>query len=128
MHEALSGRARSGVSTRLALLVLLLGTSLIVSTPACAQTPATFTSERHGFRVTTVVEGLSHPWGLAFLPNGDMLVTERAGRLRLVHNRQLDPRPIEGVPEVWANGQGGLLDVVLHPQFARNQFVYLSYS
>ena len=129
MHEALSGRARSGVSTRLALLVLPLGTSLtIVSTPACAQTPERFTSERHAFRVTTVVEGLSHPWGLAFLPNGDMLVTERAGRLRLVHNRQLDPRPIEGVPAVWANGQGGLLDVVLHPQFARNQLVYLSYS
>jgi aldose sugar dehydrogenase len=68
--------------------------------------------------VVTVVEGLVHPWSMAFLPNGDMLVTERPGRLRIVRDGVLDPTPIGGVPEVRAQGQGGLLDVVLHPDFA----------
>jgi glucose/arabinose dehydrogenase len=85
-------------------------------------------SERHAFRVTTVVEGLEHPWGLAFLPGGDLLVTERPGRLRLIRGGVLEAEPIAGVPEVWASGQGGLLDVALHPDFERNRLVYLSYS
>ena len=88
----------------------------------------TFQSEEHGFRVVTVAEGLEHPWSVAFLPNGDLLVTERPGRLRLVRNGVVQPQPIEGVPAVVARGQGGLLDVVLHPSFAQNQLVYLSYS
>lgn len=79
-------------------------------------------------RVATVVDGLEHPWGMAFLPGGDMLVTERPGRLRLIRNGVLLPGPIAGVPAVWATGQGGLLDVVLHPNFASNRFVYLSYA
>jgi aldose sugar dehydrogenase len=80
-------------------------------------------------RVTTVVDGLEHPWGLAFLPGDEgILVTERPGRLRLVRGGALQPQPIEGVPEVWAQGQGGLLDVALHPDFATNRLVYLSYS
>jgi aldose sugar dehydrogenase len=80
-------------------------------------------------RVATVVDGLEHPWGLAFLPGDEgILVTERPGRLRLVRGGALQPQPIEGVPEVWAQGQGGLLDVALHPDFATNRLVYLSYS
>jgi glucose/arabinose dehydrogenase len=70
-----------------------------------------------------------NPWSLAFLPNGDMLVTEKPGRLRLVRgNGTLEPAPIAGTPQVLAMGQGGLLDVALHPRFAENRFVYLTYS
>ncbi len=78
-------------------------------------------------RIVTVVEGLENPWGLAFLPNGDLLVTERPGRLRIVSNGQLS-EPISGVPEVFARQQGGLLDVALHPNFEQNRLVYLSYA
>lgn len=107
--------------------------ALLAAVTACAGAPTdaaaqTFTSEHHTFRVATVVEGLEHPWGMAFLPDGSILVTERPGRLRLVRNGVLEPEPIAGVPEVWARGQGGLLDVALHPDFERNRLVYLSYS
>ena len=80
------------------------------------------------YRVATVVDGLEGPWSFTWLPSGDMLVTERPGRLRLVRNGQLQPEPIAGVPEVRYLGQGGLLDVVLHPDFATNRLVYLSFS
>lgn len=76
----------------------------------------------------TVVTGLKTPWAVAILPDGDMLVTERGGTLRLVHNGKLDPKPIEDVPEVLAKGQGGLLDVVLHPDYAKNDWLYLTYA
>ena len=79
-------------------------------------------------RVVTVTRGLAHPWSMAFLPGGDMLVTERSGRLRMVRNGALDPEPIEGVPEVLARGLAGLMDVELHPEFAQNRLVYLSYT
>ena len=76
----------------------------------------------------TAVKGLSHPWSLAFLPNGDILVTERnAGRLRIIRNGVLDPKPISGVPVVHSAGLAGLMEVVLHPSFADNRLVYLSY-
>jgi aldose sugar dehydrogenase len=88
----------------------------------------TFQSQNHPFRVVTVAEGLQNPWGLAFLPNGDVLVTERAGRLRIIRNGTLLPNPVEGVPAVRALGQGGLLDVAIHPEFATNRLVYLSFS
>jgi glucose/arabinose dehydrogenase len=96
----------------------------------CGFSPAKLVhhSDEHSFRVDTVVTGLEHPWGMAFLPNGDLLVTERSGRLRVVRAGRLDPQPIAGVPNVFASGQGGLLDVALHPAFATNQLVYLSYS
>jgi aldose sugar dehydrogenase len=80
------------------------------------------------FRVVTIAKGLDHPWGMAFLPGGDILVTERPGRLRLIHNGALDPRAISGLPKIKAKGQGGLLDVALHPQYASNGWIYLSYS
>jgi aldose sugar dehydrogenase len=76
----------------------------------------------------TAVKGLSHPWSLAFLPNGDILVTERnAGRLRIVRNGVLDPKAIAGVPIVYNAGLAGLMEVVLHPKFADNRLVYLTY-
>jgi glucose/arabinose dehydrogenase len=79
-------------------------------------------------RVVVVTQGLSHPWGLAFLPGGDMLVTEREGRLRMIRNGVLDPEPIDGVPDVLAQRLSGLMDVALHPEFAQNRLVYLSYT
>jgi len=80
-------------------------------------------------RVVTIVQGLEHPWALAFLPDGRMLITERPGRLRIIdRNRKLEPQPVPGLPRVAATGQGGLLDVALHPRFAENGLVYLSYS
>jgi aldose sugar dehydrogenase len=80
-------------------------------------------------RVATVVEGLEHPWAIAFLPGDEgILITERAGRLRLVRGGTLQPQPIAGVPQVSAQRQGGLLDVTLHPGFASNRLVYLTYS
>ena len=84
--------------------------------------------EADGWRTETVVTGLSHPWSIAWLPDGSALVTERAGRLRLIRNGRLDPRPISGLPPVLSHGQGGLLDVALHPDFAANRLVYLTLS
>lgn len=81
------------------------------------------------FHVVTIVVGLEHPWGMAFLPGGDILVTERPGRLRLVRDGTLVDDPVPGVPDgVEAGGQGGLLDIALHPQFGSNGWVYLTYS
>lgn len=80
------------------------------------------------FRVVTVTEGLTGPWGMSFLPNGDLLVTEKGGTLRVVRGGKLVPTPVAGVPAVRASGQGGLLDVIPHPQFATNKFIYLSFS
>jgi len=85
-------------------------------------------SEAEEFQIVSVVDGLDNPWGIAFLPEGGFLVTERPGRLRVYRDGALDPNPVEGVPEVWARSQGGLLDVALHPDFRENRFVYLSYS
>src|SRR5689334_22694103 len=79
-------------------------------------------------RPVTVADGLDHPWGLAFLPDGRALVTERPGLLRLIDRDGAVSPPIEGVPAVVAQGQGGLLDVALDPQFAQNHRIYLSYA
>lgn len=80
------------------------------------------------FKTNTIVSGLEHPWGMAFLPDGRILVTERPGRLRLVENGQLNPNPIKGLPSITAEGQGGLLDVALHPDYKKNGWIYFSYS
>ncbi len=80
------------------------------------------------FRTTTITEGLERPWSMAWLPDGTILITERVGRLRTIRDGVLDPQPIEGVPEVFAVGQGGLMDVSIHPNFADNRLVYLTYS
>src|SRR3954468_9529399 len=75
-------------------------------------------TEEQAIRVVTVVEGLDHPWCVAWLPDGRMRITERAGRLRIAKDGKLDPKPVAGLPEVTPHGQGGLHDVALHPQFA----------
>jgi glucose/arabinose dehydrogenase len=93
-----------------------------------AAEPRVVRSERHAFRVVVLVEGLEHPWGLAFLPDGRLLVTERPGRLRLVANGRLDPQPIGNLPAIAVRGQGGLLDVALHPRYAETGWVYLAYA
>ncbi|MBS4020308.1 MAG: PQQ-dependent sugar dehydrogenase [Dechloromonas sp.] len=105
---------------------------MVAGLVACLGLPAqaeVLRSEREDFRVRVLSEGLVHPWALAFLPDGRMLVSERPGRLRLLAaDGRLDPRPVAGVPAVAASGQGGLLDVVLHPDFAANGWIYLSYA
>ncbi|WP_087502994.1 PQQ-dependent sugar dehydrogenase [Pseudomonas sp. SID14000] len=99
--------------------------------PLLAQAAAEqqFRSEEGTLTVSTLADGLRNPWALAFLPGGkDMLVTERAGNLRVVNAEGKVGPPISGVPKVWAEGQGGLLDVVLSPEFAKDRTVYLSYA
>lgn len=91
-------------------------------------TPSGEVAEARGWRFETVLSGLEHPWGIAWLPDGAALVTERPGRLRLIRGGELDPEPIAGTPEVLAYGQGGLLDVALHPRFAENRLVYLTFA
>lgn len=95
---------------------------------AAASDAQEFKTEKGQIRVATVATGLEHPWGLAFLPDGRMLVTERPGRLRIVGADGRLSEPVKGVPEVYETGQGGLLDVALDPRFADNRLVYLSYS
>jgi len=102
---------------------------LIVAQPACAGDQPLTADTQHGkVRVVAVAEGLEHPWGMAFLPDGRALVTERTGRLRIVGTDGKVGAPLEGVPAVSVTGQGGLLDVQLDPDFAKNRLVYLSYA
>jgi aldose sugar dehydrogenase len=85
-------------------------------------------SEKARFRVEVLADGLKQPWGIAELPNGDFLVTEKAGRLRVIRDGILIKEPIRGIPAVFERGQGGLLDVVIHPHYEENGWVYLSFS
>jgi aldose sugar dehydrogenase len=110
----------TSAARRFALLLLL----VLPLTGACQ--PAQPTDE--SLRVVSVAQGLAHPWSLAFLPDGEILVTERPGTLRVIRQGRLLEAPVAGVPEVAAIGQGGLLDVVPHPQFAENRLIYLSYA
>lgn len=104
------------------------GQSLGVSVPPLGAGPWIFdTAEQHKIRVSVVTDQLEQPWAIAFLPDGGMLITERNGRLRIVRDGVLDPRPITGVPEVRSDGNGGLQDIALHPDFAANGLVYLTY-
>ncbi len=103
--------------------------SLLLAAPAAAQTePAVVKSEKTGIRVEVIAGGLQNPWGLAFLPDGRALVTERPGRLRIIGKDNKLSDPVGGVPEVAAVGQGGLLDVVLSPDFAKDNLVFLSFA
>ena len=85
-------------------------------------------SEKAAFRLETVAEGVTTPWGLDFLPDGRILVTEKRGQLRIVDKGQVLPEPVTGVPAVLDRGQGGLLDVAVHPDYRRNGWIYLSFS
>ena len=114
--------------------------SALVAVPVAAQTPGLpavalpeesrvfDTAEYPQIRLVVVVRGLSHPWGLAFLPDGGLLVTERSGNLRMIRDGAREPASISGVPKVHAVGLAGLMDVALHPRFSENQLVYLTYS
>ena len=90
--------------------------------------PWRFETEQADLKAEVVARGLERPWGMAFAPGGDILVTERPGRLRLIREGSLDPEPITGVPPVYALGIAGLMDVALHPDFAENRLIYLAYS
>jgi glucose/arabinose dehydrogenase len=96
--------------------------ALHFTTPVVAQD---FTTEKHAVSVDTVASGLNHPWGLAFLPGGAMLVTERPGTLRLITKSRVSDT-VSGVPRVWPRGQGGLLDIALDRDFANNRVLFLS--
>ena len=100
-------------------------TALAAAPPVFAET---FTSARHDFRVEEVVGGLKNPWGMAFLPDGGILITERPGSLRIVRDGNLLDQPVEGLPDIGTKGQGGLLGIALHPEFAVNRWVYLAYA
>lgn len=80
------------------------------------------------YSISIVAEGLEYPWSLAFLPNGEMLVTERAGRLRMIRNDDLLEYEVRGIPEVYVAGQGGLFDILVDPAFSENELVYISYA
>ena len=121
------------------LLAFAIATSLAACKPAAttetresaaaSPTPAqTLASQAGAIEVTEIARGLAHPWAMAFLPDGSLLVTERAGRLRKVGGDGSISAPLAGVPTVFAQGQGGLLDVVLSPNFAADQRIYLSYA
>ena len=110
------------------MLLAMAAGSVLTLFPSAGIAQAIATQE-HAFRVVKIVDGLEHPWGLAFLPDGRMLVTERPGRLRIVgRDGKLDPQPVSGLPQIAASGQGGLLDVALHPRFSENSLVYFSFT
>lgn len=100
-----------------------------VPVPTLGAGPFVFdTAEQHKIRITVVTKGLVHPWSVVFLPDGGMLVTERPGRIRLVRDGVLDPKPLGGVPQARTKGNGGLMDIALHPRFTENHLVYFTYD
>ncbi len=114
------------VTVALSAATLLAGLFLIATSTRGQN--SSFESSAGQLEVQTVATGLVHPWALAFLPDGKMLVTERPGRMRIVSSEgQLSP-PLKGVPDVWATGQGGLLDVVTDSGFAQNRTIFFCYS
>lgn len=114
---------------RKTLLATLCASALISTEPVFAAPTQALKSEQGTLEVTPIAKGLDHPWALAFLPDRQgMLVTERPGNLRVVSADGKLSAPLSGVPEVWAKGQGGLLDVVLSPDFKQDRTVYLSYA
>lgn len=109
--------------------LLFVGVGALLGPVVAAQEARQIQSAEENFRVVVVARGLEHPWCVAFLPDGRKLVTERPGRLRVIAaDGTLSPRPVEGVPEVVTGGQAGLFDVALHPRYAQNGIVYLSYA
>jgi aldose sugar dehydrogenase len=104
-----------------AVMLALSGTSMVTGNTM-------FRSAFHDYRVVTVVDGLVQPWSIAFLPGGDVLITERPGRLRVMRQGKLLPEAVEGVPKVFHSSQGGLLEVMPHPNFASNRLIYLTFS
>ena len=95
---------------------------------SCNAQPSEIAANNSKVSFELVTEGLQNPWGMAFLPNGDILVTEKSGDIKIVRDGKLLKQQISGVPEVYDNGQGGLLDIELHPNFEQNNWIYLSYA
>lgn len=114
--------------TRFSVASFAAGFALMMAGPTLAAVDEVFETETGSIQVTTFVDGLANPWAIAFLPDGGLLVTERAGALRTVSADGRLSAPLRGVPEVAAAGQGGLLDVALDPDFAQNRRVYLSFA
>lgn len=113
---------------RLRQVITIAGAALICATPALAQTPAVTQSQKAAFRIETVARGLEHPWGFDFLPDGRMIVTERAGRMRVVSaDGQLSP-PLAGLPRLLVAGQGGLLDIAIDPAFATTRRIFFTFA
>ena len=111
--------------------IILAATAALPATlaaPSIARAQEILRSSKANYRLVTLARDLEQPWSIAFLPDGRILVTERPGRLRVFANGRLERAPLGGVPKVYARSQGGLLDVCLHPQFATNRVLYLSYS
>jgi aldose sugar dehydrogenase len=102
--------------------------TLCLSSAACASTPEQINSEKADIKVEVVTSGLQHPWGMTFLPDGRMLVTERTGKLRIVDADGNKSEPLSGLPEILVKNQGGLLDVTIDPMFSENQRIYFSFS
>jgi glucose/arabinose dehydrogenase len=125
MHTALR---RPAAALLVAFASTVAGAQDLRGSPPLPQLPQVYETSGQRIRVVEIAGGLANPWSLAFLPNGDMLVTERAGRLRILRNGVLDPTPIAGVPAVRNTILGGLHEVLLHPDFATNQILYLSYA
>ena len=114
--------------TRRAELGGLAAAALMLMSQSCVAEDTTIDTKAGTIKVETIAHGLENPWGLAFLPDDRMLVTERPGRLRIVTKDGTMSGPLKGVPEVFAEGQGGLFDVKLDPDFATNRLVYIAYS
>ncbi len=110
------------------LLLVILSTTAVLAQSESTQPATAHTSIKRDISITQITSGLDHPWSIAFISATDWLVTERSGALRRVLNAKLQAEPIKGLPRLHAKGQGGLLDVVLHPDFNSNQWVYLSYT
>ena len=107
--------------------LFLLGVAIWLGAVTAARTES-MQSDLHDFRVEVVTGGLDHPWGMAFLPSNDILVTERSGRLRIIRRGELLSTPIAGLPTIREKGQGGLLGIALHPDFKENRWLYLSFA
>jgi glucose/arabinose dehydrogenase len=131
--------SRQEIPTRVVSLILAAAVAAAIATPSVADVvpeparalppaPQSANLVRAGYKITEIAAGLDHPWSMAFLPDGSMLVTERVGRLRLIKGGSLLPQPIAGVPAVHTGSQAGLFDIVLHPNFAQNNIVYLTYA
>ena len=108
-------------------IFIIVITILLSASPVLAQ-KSTVKTDAGDIKVNTLAENLNHPWGMAFLPDNRLLVTERAGTLRILDENNKLSEPLAGTPEVFSKGQGGMLDVALHPNFAENNYVYLTYA
>ena len=119
--------ARKLLSLLTAAIVVSAGTWMLAQSQT-ASPGQVLRSALHDYRVVTVSDALVQAWAIAFLPGGDILVTERPGRLRIIRQGKLVDQPVEGIPKVHHVGQGGLLEVMPHPNFASNRLLYLTYS